>query len=53
MNKTSKQDDDVSCEQSRPEKGLGSQIAELFSGMGLDKDIPELRGYRVIPLEFD
>jgi antitoxin FitA len=33
--------------------GLGTQIADLFRGKGLDFDIPELRGYPVRPISFD
>jgi plasmid stability protein len=31
----------------RPGKGLGTEIAELFKGIGLEKPIQELRGYCV------
>ena len=37
----------------RPTGGLGSEIAALFRGRGLDFDIPELRGYTLKPLTFD
>lgn len=33
--------------------GLGSEIAALFSGVGLDSDIVELRGYDVQPASFE
>src|ERR1019366_1197496 len=33
----------------RPEGGLGTEIAALFKGIGLDHDIPELRGYAARP----
>lgn len=33
--------------------GLGTRIAALFKGKGLDFDIPELRGYPVKPATFD
>jgi plasmid stability protein len=36
----------------RPRK-LGSEIAALFRGRGLDQDIPEWRGYPVQPAKFD
>ena len=36
-----------------PAGGLGSEIAALFKGIGLDKDIPELRGYEAKPATFD
>jgi plasmid stability protein len=34
-------------------KGLGTAIAERFKGIGLEEDIPELRGYPVEPFRFD
>jgi plasmid stability protein len=37
----------------RPTGGLGSEIAALFRGRGLDFDIPELRGYTLKPPTFD
>jgi plasmid stability protein len=37
----------------RPAGGLGSEIAALFKGIGLDEDIPELRGYQARPATFD
>jgi antitoxin FitA len=33
--------------------GLGTEIASLFSKIGLDSDIPELRGHQVRPASFD
>jgi antitoxin FitA len=33
--------------------GLGTEIASLFSKIGLDSDIPELRGHRAAPASFD
>jgi plasmid stability protein len=35
------------------EEGAGTQIAKLFSGLGMDFDIPELRGYEVRPVKFE
>ena len=32
-----------------PAAGLGTDIARLFAKVGLDADIPELRGYEVKP----
>lgn len=32
-----------------PVRRLGSEIAELFSGLGFDREIPELRGELVKP----
>ena len=37
----------------KPKGGLGTEIAALFRGKGLDFDIPELRGYPVEPISFD
>ena len=31
---------------------LGTEIAGLFAKIGLDSDIPELRGYAIRPLSF-
>jgi antitoxin FitA len=33
--------------------GLGTEIAALFRGAGLQEDIPELSGYQITPAEFD
>ncbi|HEX4177811.1 MAG TPA: Arc family DNA-binding protein [Rhizomicrobium sp.] len=44
---------DAVREPTRPAGGLGSEIAALFKGIGLDRDIPELRGYQVKPAIFD
>jgi len=33
--------------------GLGTRIAALFRGQGLQQDIPELRGHLVKPITFD
>ena len=33
--------------------GLGTQLAEIFRGVGIDEEIPELRGHPVVPIEFD
>jgi antitoxin FitA len=37
----------------QPSGGLGSEIAALFRGHGLDEDIPEWRGYTIEPPTFD
>lgn len=34
-------------------RGLGSEIAALFAGIGLDSDIAELRGHPIKPASFD
>jgi antitoxin FitA len=36
-----------------PADGLGTRIATLFKGKGLDFEIPELRGHPVKPVRFD
>lgn len=36
-----------------PQVGLGTRIASLFKGKGLDFEIPELRGHAVKPIRFD
>ncbi len=33
--------------------GLGTQLAAIFHGVGIDDEIAELRGYTVVPIEFD
>lgn len=33
--------------------GLGTEIAALFSEIGLDSDIPEFRGYSITPPQFE
>ena len=40
-------------EKARPRKGLGTEIAELFRGLGLKEPIRELRGYKIKPPKFD
>jgi len=34
-------------------RGLGSEIAALFVGNGIDFDIPEFRGYAIKPPSFE
>jgi plasmid stability protein len=33
--------------------GLGTEISSLFAKVGLDADIPELRGHKIKPVSFD
>jgi plasmid stability protein len=33
--------------------GLGTEIASLFAKVGLEEDIPELRGFRIRPPSFE
>ena len=44
---------DAVKDEGRARKGLGSEIAELFKGIGLKEPIQELRGFRIRPIEFD
>jgi plasmid stability protein len=37
----------------KPEKGLGTRIAECFRGIELDEPIQEFRGYTIEPPKFD
>ena len=36
-----------------PKVGLGTQIASLFKGKGLNFEVKEMRGYPVKPISFD
>ena len=36
-----------------PAGGLGTEISALFAKVGLDSDIPELRGHEIKPASFD
>ena len=40
-------------EEDTPVGGLGTEIASLFTKIGLDADIPELRGHPMKPTSFD
>lgn len=44
---------DAVKDEPRPEVGLGTQIASMFSKCGLESPIPELRGYLVKPMDFE
>jgi plasmid stability protein len=44
---------DAAKEELAPSRGLGSEIASLFKNVGLDADIPNLRGYGIKPPSFD
>jgi len=35
-----------------PPGGLGSEIAAMFAKIGLDEEIPELRGFKIKPPRF-
>jgi plasmid stability protein len=40
-------------DEGRPRKGLGTEIAEMFRGIGLETPIEELRGFEIKPPKFD
>ncbi len=40
-------------EEDTPVGGLGTEIASLFTKVGLDADIPELHGHEIKPASFD
>jgi plasmid stability protein len=40
-------------EEDTPVGGLGTEIASLFTKIGLDADIPELRGHEITRAPFD
>ena len=35
------------------EEGAGTQLAKVFAGIGIDFDIPEMRGQEVRPAKFE
>jgi antitoxin FitA len=43
----------VKDEGARAAGGFGTEFAALFAGIGLETDIPELRGYSIKPPTFD
>jgi plasmid stability protein len=43
----------ASVEETLPNGGLGKEIAGLFRKVGLDADIPELRGHTIAPFDFE
>jgi plasmid stability protein len=44
---------DALKDEGAPKTGLGSEIAALFRGKGLDSEIAELRGHTVKPIDFE
>jgi plasmid stability protein len=40
-------------ESAKPAVGLGTEIAALFRGNGIDFDIPEFRGFTIKPPKFE
>jgi antitoxin FitA len=43
----------AAVEEPLPSGGLGKELAALFAKIGLETDIPELRGRAVEPFEFE
>jgi plasmid stability protein len=43
----------AAVEEPIPSGGLGKELAALFAKIGLETDIPELRGHAVKPFEFE
>jgi plasmid stability protein len=43
----------AAVEEAQASGGLGKEIAGLFTKVGLEADIPELRGYTIKSSEFD
>jgi plasmid stability protein len=44
---------DAVVDEGRHRKGLGTEISELFKGIGLEEPVSELRGYTIKPPSFD
>ncbi|HZD48073.1 MAG TPA: Arc family DNA-binding protein [Silvibacterium sp.] len=44
---------DALKQEDTPVTGLGTEIAALFGGIGLDEEIVELRGHTVKPVSFE
>jgi plasmid stability protein len=40
-------------EEDEPAGGLGTEMSSLFAKVGLDSDIPELRGHEIKPASFE
>ncbi len=43
----------ASLEPRRPQRGLGTELVELFADLGITEDIPEIRGGGFQPVDFD
>jgi plasmid stability protein len=43
----------AAVEENPPSGGLGKEIAALFTKVGLEADIPELRGHTIEPFDFE
>jgi hypothetical protein len=44
---------DATRDAAEPVGGLGTEIAGLFSKIGLEAEIPELRGHEIKPARFE
>lgn len=46
---------DATKDEGKSRKGLGTEIAELFRGIGLEpgEELPELRGFTIEPPDFE
>ena len=44
---------DAVVDEGRHRKGLGTEISELFKGIGVEEPVSELRGYTIKPPSFD
>ena len=42
----------AAAEDNKPSAGLGTRIASRFEKIGLDFEIPELRGFKLKPVRF-
>ena len=40
-------------QEDEPAGGLGTEMSSLFAKVGLDSDIPELRGHEIKPASFE
>jgi antitoxin FitA len=43
----------ASLEPKVPQRGLGTELVELFADLGITEDIPEIRGGGFQPVDFD
>ncbi len=44
---------DAAVEDPSSASGLGKEIASLFVKIGLERDIPELKGHQIKPFDFE
>jgi plasmid stability protein len=43
----------ASLEPKAPQRGLGTELVDLFADLGITEDIPEIRGGGFQPVDFD